>query len=106
MHGDNPVALIAKVGADLLEQMLAKRARTGCRLVQTRMALSIEPAVAAVPQLGLAAKINRAVSIVSPFRLPMLGCIGCEFPRERLRCSRRGRAFAVVADIVARRVFP
>src|SRR6516165_11885742 len=89
---DHSVALVAKVGPDLLEQVLAKGAQRGCGLVESGTGLRIEAAVVIVPQLRLAAKIDRPVAILSPFGLPMLRRIGCDLAREHLRCRGHGRA--------------
>ena len=82
---NDSVALVAKVGPDLLKQMLAQGTQSGCGLVEPGSSLPIEASVATVPWLRFAAKIYRPVSILSPFLLPLLGRIGCEFAREHLR---------------------
>src|SRR6516164_3335754 len=105
MQGDNPVTLVAKVSPDLLKQMLAQGALPGCSLVEPGTALRTEASITTVPRLWLAAKIDRPVTILSPFRLPMLCRIGREFAREHLRYSRRGRTLSA-ADIVALCIFP
>ena len=55
---DNSVALVTKVGPDLLEQILAQGAQPGRGLVEPGTSLRIEASVATVPWLRLAAKID------------------------------------------------
>ena len=105
MQRDDSVVLVAKVGPDLLEQMLAQGAQSGRGLVEAGTSLRIEASVATVPRLRLAAKIDSPVSILSPFCLPLLRRIGCEFTREHLRYRRRGYVLSAVY-LVTLCVFP
>jgi len=101
---DNSVALVTKVGPDLLEQILAQGAQPGRGLVEPGTSLRIEASVATVPWLRLAAKIDMPVTILAPFRLPMACRVGCEFSREHLRYSHWGRTLST--DDIVPRCFP
>ena len=105
MQGDDPVALVAKIGPDLLKQMIAEGTQPRCGLLEPGTARRIEASVATAPGLGLATQIHRPVAVLAPFRLPMFGRVGSEFARKHLRYSRRGHTLSA-ADIVALCVFP
>jgi len=90
MQRDHAVALVTKVGPNLLEQMLAQGARPVRGLVEPGTAVRVECCGATVPRLGFSAEIEWAVTVF-PFGLPMLDRIGCGVAREHLRNSRGRR---------------
>src|SRR6266496_1037156 len=67
VEGDYPVGLIGKVGADLLDQMLAQGARPRRGLVDPGQIARLARAVSALPGLEIAAEIashlDRAVAL-------------------------------------------
>ena len=69
MERNDSIALVGKVGPNLLQQMLTQGAQPGCGLLEPGAALRIEASVVTAPLLRLAAKIDRPVAVLSPFRL-------------------------------------
>jgi hypothetical protein len=101
MQRNEAVAGVAKIGSDLLEQVFSKGAWTRRRLFDLGTTRSVHRSIARMPQVGLAADIDRAISLFSGCGVPLLGRFGCELPRNRL-FQRRWRRTLGDADTIRR----
>ena len=76
MNRDNSIALMDEISPDLFEHMLAQGVRPCCSLVEPRTTLPVERSVPTLPRLRLAAKVDRPITSLALFGLPILRDIG------------------------------
>src|SRR6202030_4774316 len=82
VQSNDPVARVAEISPDLLQQVLAQGARAGCRLVDVEPGSVTRP-VAAAPRIRLAAEIDRSIPLRTPCGMPMFGRFGGEIACHR-----------------------
>jgi len=84
MEGDDPVGLIGKIGADLLDQVLAEGAGGARGLVDPGQFAGVAGTVAAAPGC-IAGDLGRAVALVSRRRPPIVDGVRNRLDGRRLR---------------------
>ena len=76
MHRDQVIAVIGKIGSDLLQDVLAQGAGPRCRLLEAGAVLARGGAVARMPSGRLAGKVERSVALAARSDPPMLARLG------------------------------